>query len=81
MEGSLEQKTFQWAADNCRWCKGFCEKNNHHRDNVYSRQALICLGYIKNSEIARDAEEACKGCDYMSERIISVLRVNKIKLY
>ena len=80
MEKLLEKQDFREAAASCKRCKDYCEEKNFYSDNVYSRQALISLGEIKDSNIARYAEESCKGCNYKSERIISILESYKIKM-
>lgn len=79
MEESLEQRVFKEAATSCGDCKNYCEEKNLYSDNVYSRQALISLGEIKDSSIARGAEEVCRRCDYKSMEIISFLESYGIK--
>ena len=76
----LEDPNFKEAARFCGFCRDYCRDNEVSNDNVYSRQALIYLGCIKNSAIAREAEEVCKGCDYKSARIASLLEPYGIRI-
>ena len=85
----LEDPNFRAAAKNCGFCRDFCKKENYYnkKGNVHSRQVLIYLGAIQNSDIARNAEKACNGCDYRFSgiknrfpRIMIILRNYDIKV-
>ena len=69
----LTDPNFKGAKQNCGFCKDFCEKENYYNPdgNVHSRQTLVYLRAIKNSDVARKAEELCKQCDYRFPAIIN----------
>jgi hypothetical protein len=71
METSLKNY-FLDALDLCRQCADFCEQTKVYADNLCTTQALDILGEIRNP-LARSAEEACRGCDHRSSRILGVL--------
>ncbi len=69
----LTDPNFRAAKQNCGFCKDFCKKENYYNPegNVHSRQALIYLECIKNSDVARRAERLCEQCYYRFPAIIN----------
>ncbi len=78
---SSKDPNFVGAAQNCKFCKDYCEQENiYNRDgNVHSRQALVYLECIENSAIAKDAKKVCSNCDYRSagvyERSAGIMKI------
>lgn len=76
----LEDPNFIGAAQNCGFCRDYCESKMIASDNVYRRQTRIFLQAIQNSAIAKNAEETCRQCDFKSARVARLLEPYGIRV-